>query len=66
MSVSATSLSSMDSVHIAREQTRDAELSIKDFFLKEHPDGETEFAVTMSMDRVDLMKMTQDFLVTSF
>ena len=69
MSVSATSSSSMDSIHIVREQSRNAELDVKDFFLKEHSDGEVEFCGTLSLDRVDLivsrMKMTRDSMITS-
>ena len=39
-------------IHIVREQTKNAELGSKNFFLKEHSDEEAEFGGTMSLDRV--------------
>ena len=59
----------MDTVHIARQQERNARLRLGDFYLLEHPDGEGEFAGSMSLDRAEelikKMKMTRDSLVTS-
>ena len=59
----------MDTVHVVRQQERNVDLGIKDFYLYEHEDGEIEVSSSMTLERAEsLIKsrvMTRDSMVTS-